>query len=107
VKKLERIYLTSMTILVALATVSCSGQDFGFLQPTPEDLCKCVPLEPDIADYRHAAKHVPIPEIVAQKLRSRSFLRGRRISSYLPTRHELGANLRFFISRTHSYKKQA
>jgi hypothetical protein len=68
VKKLERIYLTSMTILVALATVSCSGQDFGFLQPTPEDLCKCVPLEPDIADYRHAAKHVPIPEIVAQEV---------------------------------------
>jgi len=67
-KKLEQIYLTCMTILVALATVSCSGQDFGFLQPTPEDLCKCVPLEPDIADYRHAAKHVPIPNIAAQEV---------------------------------------
>jgi hypothetical protein len=67
-KRLERIYLTSMTILVALATVSCSGQDFGFLQPTPGDLCKCLPLEPDIADYRHAAKHVPIPNIVAQEV---------------------------------------
>ncbi len=67
-KKLERIYLASMTILVTLATWSCSGQDFGFLQPTPEDLCKCVPLEPDIADYRHAAKHVPIPDIVAQEV---------------------------------------
>lgn len=67
-KKLERIYLTSMTILVTLATLSCSGQDFGFLQPTPGDLCKCVPLEPDIADYRHAAKHVPISNIVAQEV---------------------------------------
>jgi hypothetical protein len=67
-KRLERIYLTGMTILVALATVSCSGQDFGFLQPTPEDLCKCLPLEPDIADYRHAAKHVSIPNIAAQEV---------------------------------------
>jgi hypothetical protein len=67
-KRLELLYLTCMTILVALAMVSCSGQDFGFLQPTPEDLCKCLPLEPDIADYRHAAKHVPIPAIVAQEV---------------------------------------
>jgi hypothetical protein len=67
-KRLEQVYLTCMTILVALATVSCNGQDFGFLQPTPEDLCKCLPLEPDIADYRHAAKHVPIPNIAAQEV---------------------------------------
>jgi hypothetical protein len=67
-KRLEQVYLTCMTVLVALATVSCNGQDFGFLQPTPEDLCKCLPLEPDIADYRHAAKHVPIPNIVAQEV---------------------------------------
>jgi hypothetical protein len=67
-KRLDLIYLTCMTILVTLATLSCSGQDFGFLQPTPEDLCKCLPLEPDIADYRHAAKHVPIPAIVPQEV---------------------------------------
>ena len=67
-KGLQRIYLTSMTILIAIATLSCSGQDFGFLQPTPEDLCKCLPLEPDIADYRHAAKHVPISNIVPQEV---------------------------------------
>jgi hypothetical protein len=65
-KKLEQIYLTCMTIVIALATVSCSGKDFGVLQPTPEDLCKCLPLEPDIADYRHVAKHVPIPNVVPQ-----------------------------------------
>lgn len=57
-----------MTILLTLAIMSCSGQDFGFLQPTPEDLCKCVPVEPDVADYRHAAKHVPIPNIVPQEV---------------------------------------
>jgi hypothetical protein len=67
-KRLERFYLTSMTILIALAMLSCSGQDFGFLQPTPEDLCKCLPIEPDISDYRHAAKHVPISNIAAQEV---------------------------------------
>ena len=67
-KRLEQIYLTGMTILAALVIVSCSGQDFGIFQPTPEDLCKCLPLEPDIADYRHVAKHVPIPNIVAQEV---------------------------------------
>ena len=64
----QRIFLTSTTILITIAIFSCSGQDFGFLQPMPEDLCKCLPLEPDIADYRHAAKHVPIPNIVPQEV---------------------------------------
>jgi hypothetical protein len=43
-------------------------QDYGVLQPTPEDLCKCLPIEPDIADYRHLAKHVPIPNIAIQEV---------------------------------------
>jgi len=42
---------------------SCKGTDYGVLQPNPEDLCKCLPIEPDIADYRHIAKHVPIPSM--------------------------------------------
>jgi hypothetical protein len=67
-KKFEHIYLTGMTILITLAAMSCSGQDFGILQPTPEDLCKCLPLEPDIADYRHTAKHVPIPNVAAPEV---------------------------------------
>jgi hypothetical protein len=67
-KRHEQICLTWITILAALAAVSCNGQDFGFLQPTPKDLCKCLPIEPDIADYRHLAKHVPIPNIAAQEV---------------------------------------
>jgi hypothetical protein len=67
-KRLEQIYLTCMTVLIILATMSCSGQDFGILQPSPEDLCKCLPLEPDIADYRHTAKHVAISNVVAQEV---------------------------------------
>src|SRR6476646_1669984 len=67
-KRLEQICLTGFTILLALAIASCNGQDFGVLQPTPKDLCKCLPIEPDIADYRHLAKHVPIPNIAAQEV---------------------------------------
>jgi len=67
-ERLEQICLTGFTILLALAIASCSGQDYGFLQPTPKDLCKCLPIEPDIADYRHLAKHVPIPNIAAQEV---------------------------------------
>jgi hypothetical protein len=54
--------------LVAFFVVACNGSSYGVLQPTPEDLCKCLPLEPDIADYRHVAKHVPIPNISAQEI---------------------------------------
>jgi hypothetical protein len=64
----ERTYLTWITLMTVLAMMSCSGQDFGFLQPKPEDLCNCLPLEPDSADYRHVAKHVPIPNEVAQEI---------------------------------------
>jgi hypothetical protein len=54
--------------LVAFLVVACNGSSYGVFQPTPEDLCKCLPLEPDIADYRHVAKHVPIPNISAQEI---------------------------------------
>ena len=49
------------TALLGILFFSCSGSDYGVLQPHPEDLCKCLPVEPDIADYRHTAKHVQIP----------------------------------------------
>jgi hypothetical protein len=67
-KRLQRMYLAGMTMLITVVIMSCNGQDFGVLQPTPEDLCKCIPLEPDVADYRHAAKHVPIPDTTAQEV---------------------------------------
>ena len=55
-------------IVLWLATGSCKGSDYGVLQPTPEDLCKCLPIEPDIADFRHIAKHVAIPNIAAEEI---------------------------------------
>ena len=48
--------------------MSCSGSDFGVFQPSPEDLCKCIPIEPDIADFRHLAKHEPIASIQPEEI---------------------------------------
>ena len=42
---------------------------YGVLQPNPEDLfANARPIEPDILDFRHLAKHVPIPGIAAQEI---------------------------------------
>jgi hypothetical protein len=66
--RVQHIFLTGATILLVLIVFGCTGQDYGVLQPTPEDLCKCLPIEPDIADYRHLAKHVPISNIANQEV---------------------------------------
>ena len=46
---------------LGLIIAGCNGSSYGIFQPSPEDLCKCLPIEPDILDFRHVAKHVPIP----------------------------------------------
>jgi len=55
-------------VLLWFAAGSCKGSDYGVVQPNPEDLCKCLPVEPDIADFRHIAKHTAIPNIAAQEI---------------------------------------
>jgi hypothetical protein len=60
---MQRAVLAGCLTLLALLTVGCNGTTYGVLQPNPEDLCKCLPIEPDILDFRHLAKHVPIPAI--------------------------------------------
>jgi hypothetical protein len=57
--------VASLVLLVGLA-LSCGSLNVGEVQPA--DICKCTPLEPDLADYRHAEKHVPIPVMVATEI---------------------------------------
>jgi len=61
VKRLVRFSLVGGVALYFASTLSCGGVNFGEVQP--KDLCKCVPLEPPIADFRHDEKHVPIPNM--------------------------------------------
>lgn len=63
----QKLFLANLALL-ALFGGGCNGSSYGILQPNPEDLCKCLPIEPDILDFRHLAKHVPIPNIAAQEI---------------------------------------
>lgn len=66
--RIHTLLLLGSSMLLWFAAGSCKGSDFGVIQPTPEDLCKCLPVEPDIADFRHVAKHVAIPNVAAQEI---------------------------------------
>ena len=57
---LRLLWLILSTVSLGILFFSCQGSDYGVLQPNSENLCNCLPIEPDIADYRHLAKHVAI-----------------------------------------------
>src|SRR6266481_9308558 len=60
-RRLIRFSLVGGVALYFASTLSCGGVNFGEVQP--QDLCKCVPLEPPTADFRHYQKHVPISNL--------------------------------------------
>jgi hypothetical protein len=63
VKHYKHIFLAGTAAVLWLLSGSCNGQNYGVFQPNPEDLCKCLPIEPDIVDFRHIAKHQAIPSM--------------------------------------------
>ena len=95
-KRVGRVCSAWMTVLLAAVMVSCSGQDFGFLQPTPEDLCKCLPAQPDILDYRHSAKHVPIPNVAPQEVSVETILAWPQDLFIPPDAPRMGRELQVF-----------
>ena len=56
--RFKAIALVASLVLLEVA-LSCGSLNVGEVQP--QDICRCTPLEPDFADYRHAEKHIPIP----------------------------------------------
>jgi hypothetical protein len=83
-------------IVLWLAVGSCKGTDYGVLQPTPEDLCQCLPIEPDIADFRHIAKHVAIPSIAAQEIGVDTVLSWAQDAFVAPDAPRTGRELQVF-----------
>jgi len=69
---------------------------YGILQPNPEDLCKCLSIEPDIADFRHLAKHVSIPNIAAQEIGVDSILSWTQDAFVDPGAPRTGRELQVF-----------
>ncbi len=66
-------HLLISLLLCAVAWISfnyigCGGTTSGLGNLQSQDICNCLPIEPDIADYRHAAKHVPIPDVTPQEV---------------------------------------
>jgi hypothetical protein len=83
-------------MLLWFAAGSCTGSDYGVLQPTPEDLCKCLPVEPDIADFRHIAKHTAIPNIAAQEIGVDTILSWTQDAFVAPDAPRTGRELQVF-----------
>jgi hypothetical protein len=83
-------------IVLWFATGSCNGSNYGVLQPTPEDLCKCLPIEPDIADFRHIAKHVAIPTIATQEIGVDTILSWTQDAFVAPDAPRTGRELQVF-----------
>ena len=60
INKRLTLILVAAASLAVIAIVSCS------ISPTvnslePKDICNCLAVAPDASDYRHVAKHEPIP----------------------------------------------
>jgi hypothetical protein len=93
---MRKILLTGSMTLLALPGVACNGSSYGVLQPNPEDLCKCLPVEPDILDFRHLAKHVPIPSIAAQEIGVDTILSWTQDAFVAPDAPRTGRELQVF-----------
>jgi hypothetical protein len=93
---LKEILLVGRVTLFALLCVACNGGSYGMVQPNPEDLCKCLPIEPDILDFRHIAKHVPIPAIAAQEIGVDTILSWTQDAFVAPDAPRTGRELQVF-----------
>jgi hypothetical protein len=52
--------LKALLAIAAFLILSCGGSE--------QDICNCQPSEPASNDYRHAAKHVPLPSGTVQEI---------------------------------------
>jgi hypothetical protein len=83
-------------VVLALLAVGCNGANYGVVQPNPEDLCKCLAIEPDILDFRHLAKHVAIPAIAPQEIDVAAILSWTQAAFVDPGAPRTGRELQVF-----------
>jgi hypothetical protein len=93
-KRLIGLSLVVGVVLLAAFVVSCASINFGEVQP--KDLCQCAPLEPDIADFRHFEKHVPIPTITPVEITVDVILGWPQDEIVLPDAPRTGRELQVF-----------
>lgn len=61
-----------------------------------KDICNCLPYEPDIADYRHNAKHVPLPNVTPVEITVQTILSWRQTPFLPPAAPRFGRELTLF-----------
>ena len=93
-KRLICLCLVCCVALFAAFAVSCGSINFGEVQP--QDLCKCAPLEPDIADFRHDEKHVAIPTMTPEEITVDTILGWPQDEIVLPDAPRTGRELQVF-----------
>jgi hypothetical protein len=65
----NRKYILGSIAIILLTAIGLScGADNNLSQTISSDICGCLPLQPDAADYRHAAKHTPLPGGTPQEI---------------------------------------
>lgn len=74
-------------LLLVFVTMSCS------VLSHVETICNCLPLLPDISDYRHAAKHVPLPSATPQQITVNTILSWAQTPILPPEQPRFGREL--------------
>ncbi len=83
-------------LLLVFVTISCS------VLSHVETICNCLPLLPDISDYRHAAKHVPIPAGTPQQITVNTILSWPQTPILPPEQPRFGRELQLVqVSRAY------
>src|SRR5947207_14379403 len=76
---MKRTLVVGFLTVLGLLSVGCNGTAYAVLQPNPEHLFpNARPIEPDSLDFRHLAKHVPIPGMAPQEIGVDTILRWSR-----------------------------
>ena len=83
---------TRTIVLGALAAVISLNWSCSALK----DLCNCVPFEPTIADYRHDAKHVPLPAVTPVEITVKTILSWPQTPVLPPNTPRFGRELTLF-----------
>jgi hypothetical protein len=84
----------SSWVLLAFILLSCSALQNDI--PQSKDICACVPVEPDVADFRHTAKHVPLPDGTPQEISVDTILGWPQDAFVAPDAPRTGRELQLF-----------
>jgi hypothetical protein len=95
-KSLTEFFLLGGVLVLAMQMLSCENIDRNLRAIQPKDVCTCLAIEPDILDYRHNAKHVPIRDIAAEEITVETILSWREDLALPPDAPRTGRELSVF-----------